>query len=222
MRDARLVLLALLAAFGPAPAYAVDAGSTLNHVVYCNGYPVGSSVIRFVHEGDELVVESSAAIKVEIGPLTLFAYQFTSREVWRGDTLVSLDTKTDDNGRHMAVTGRAAADGFHVQGVDGAAIVDPQIRPTSYWREDSMRQGRLLSTESGRVLQVTATLTGSSATSRQYHLTGQVKHVLDLNYEGNRLVAVRFQKLGAEIEFRAADLPAPQVARAPTEAPTGR
>ena len=136
MRDARLVLLALLAAFGPAPAYAVDAGSTLNHVVYCNGYPVGSSVIRFVHEGDELVVESSAAIKVEIGPLTLFAYQFTSREVWRGDTLVSLDTKTDDNGRHMAVTGRAAADGFHVQGVDGAAIVDPQIRPRPQSTED--------------------------------------------------------------------------------------
>jgi hypothetical protein len=129
---------------------------------------------------------------------------------------VALDTKTDDNGRRMAVTGRAAADSFHVEGVDGAATVDPAIRPTSYWREDSMQQGRLLDTENGRVLRVTATRLGSEAAARQYRLSGQLKHEFELSYEGDRLVAARFHKLGASIEFRAADRPPPpQIASAP-------
>jgi hypothetical protein len=213
MRAAWVALLAVLAGFGPNPAHA--AGDTLNHIVYCNGLPIGSSVLRFQRNGDELVVETDVSAKVQAGPLTVFTYRHVGREVWKGDTLVALDTKTDDNGRRMSVTGRAAPDGFHVEGVDGAATVDPAIRPTSYWREDSMQQGRLLDTENGRVLRVTATRLGSEAAARQYRLSGQLKHELELSYEGDRLVAARFQKLGASIEFRATDRPPPQIASAP-------
>jgi hypothetical protein len=224
MRAAWVALLAVLAASGPAPAHAAGTDATLNHIIYCNGSPVGSSVLRFQRQGDELVVETDISAKVSAGPLTLFTYRHTGREVWRGDTLVALDTKTDDNGSRMAVTGRAEADGFHVQGIDGAAVVDPGVRPTSYWREDSMQQGRLLDTENGRVLRVKATLLAKDAANdaRQYRLSGQIKHDLQLNYAGHRLIVARFQKLGAEIEFRAADLPAPQVAVAPPEAPPSR
>jgi hypothetical protein len=217
MRPTWVALLSVLATTGPVPVRAASTDSTLNHVIYCNGQPIGSSVMRFQREGDELVVETDVSAKVQAGPLTLFTYRHTGREVWRGNSLVALDTETDDNGRRMTVTGYASADGFHVSGVDGSAVVSPEIRPTSYWREDTMRQGRLLDTENGRVLKVTATLLGSDAgDTREYRLSGQIKHELQLSYEGDRLVAARFQKLGAEIEFRAADRPAPQVAVAPT------
>src|SRR5262249_48190749 len=127
------VPLAILPVLAPVPAVA-GAGTTLNHIVYCNGLPIGTSVLRFQRDGDQLVVETDVSAKVQAGPLTLFSYRHVGREVWNGDTLVALDTETDDNGQHMVVTGRAGPDGFHVQGLDGAATVAPSIRPTSYWR----------------------------------------------------------------------------------------
>jgi hypothetical protein len=56
MRAAWVALLAVLAGIGPNPAHA--AGDTLNHIIYCNGLPIGSSVLRFQRNGAELVVET--------------------------------------------------------------------------------------------------------------------------------------------------------------------
>jgi hypothetical protein len=174
-------------------------------VIFCNGQPVGSSVIRFRTNGDELVVETSVSARITAGFLTLFTYRHAGREVWRGDRLVALDTQTDDNGNRMAVSGRATPEGFQVRGVDGPALVSPDIRPTSYWRHDAMQQHRLLDTENGRVLAVTATEigrpAGQGAPRVMYRLSGQLKHELTLSYEQDRLVAAGFRKLGSDIEI---------------------
>src|SRR5689334_13705779 len=156
MRAAPLIFGSVLAAFSALPARGADKAPE-SYVIFCNGQPVGSSVIRFRTDGDELVVETNVSARITAGFLTLFTYRHAGREVWRGDRLVALDTQTDDNGNRMAVSGRATPEGFQVRGIDGPALVSPDIRPTSYWRHDAMQQQRLLDTENGRVLAVTAT-----------------------------------------------------------------
>jgi hypothetical protein len=194
-------------------------------VIFCNGQPVGSSIVSFRQDGDDLVVETAVSARITAGFLTLFTYRHAGREVWRGDRLVQLDTQTNDNGTRMAVRGRATADGFQVQGIDGSALVPADIRPTSYWRHDAMQQQRLLDTENGRVLAVTSTEigrpAGQGAPRIKYKLSGQVKHELTLSYEQDRLVAASFRKLGSDIEFRVDDeVDAAQIAAATAAAST--
>lgn len=222
MRAARVALLSVLAASAAIPARAAEA-TPEGFVIFCNGQPVGSSVIRFRRDGEELVVETAASARITAGFLTLFTYRHVGREVWHGDRLVALDTQTDDNGTRMAVRGRATPDGFRVEGIDGAALLPADIRPTSYWRHDAMQQRRLLDTENGRVLDVTAIEigrpAGQGAPRVKYRLSGQVKHELTLSYEQDRLVAASFRKLGSDIEFRADDeVDADQVAAGATAA----
>lgn len=221
MRSVRLAILVLLAAALTAPAGAAE---VVRHVVLRDGQPVGNALLRFERDGDRLVVTSDVTVRVGMGFLTLYEYRHVGREVWQGDRLIALDTETDDNGRHLAVSGRSVGNGFRVEGSDGVLMAPADIRPTSFWREDAVAQPRLLDTETGRVLDIVTTpMNGPDSsqagrTLHRYRLSGQLKHQLDLTYADGRLISARLRKLGSDIEFRADGAGSlPQLATAGTD-----
>lgn len=198
-------------------AGATQAAETARYIILRDGKPVGSSLLRFERHGDTLEVTTDARVRVAIGFLTLYKYRHVGREVWHRDRLIALETETDDNGRHMAVSGRLTARGFEVDGRYGAMIAPPDIQPMSFWREDAVAQSRLLDTETGRIIGVTASTINEARTEnggsfQRYHLSGDLKHPVELTYADGRLVIARLHKLGSDIEFRAADMPVPQAA----------
>jgi hypothetical protein len=196
------------------------AAETQQHVILRDGQPVGSYRLAFSRSGDDLTVDGELSVDLRAGVFLLFAYRHTAREVWRGDRLIAFDSATYDNGKRLRVTGRASADGFLVDGMDGGAVLPVDIRPTSFWRQDTIAQSRLLDAETGRVLNVAATpimdepSAGSHSSARQrYRLSGQLKHDLELCYDGGRWVSARFRMLGSDIEIRPQDpAAAPKVA----------
>jgi hypothetical protein len=186
------------------------AAETHNHVVLRDGQPVGNYRLEFSRDGEELTVSGELSVDVRAGFLPLFVYRHAAREVWRGDRLVALDSETYDNGRRLRVAGRATAEGFLIDGTDGRALAPADIRPTSFWRQDTVAQARLLDAETGRVLSIAATLIGGERSGgpeasplQRYRLSGQIKHDLELWYEAGRWVSARFRMLGSDIEFRA-------------------
>jgi hypothetical protein len=200
-------------------AGAAQAAETASYVIFRDGKPVGSSQLQFERQGERLEVTTDARVRVAIGPLTIYEYRHVGREVWQGDRLVALETETNDNGLRMAVTGRLTTQGFEVMGRDGIVIAPPEIRPTSFWREDAVTQGRLLDSETGRIVGVTTSTLNQTRTEQggwfhRYRMSGDLKHPLELSYADGRLVVARLHKLGSDIEFRAADMPPPQVAEA--------
>jgi hypothetical protein len=196
------------------------AGQTQQHVVLRDGQPVGSYRIEFSRGADDLVVDSELSVEVRAGILPLFVYRHSAREVWRGDRLTALESETYDNGKRLRVAGHATASGFHVEGPGGGAVAPMDIRPTSFWRPDAVVQSRLLDLETGRILNVAATLVAEEpsggdhgAPLRRYRLSGQIKHDVELGYLGDRWVSARFRMLGSDIEFRVQDAgDPPQVA----------
>jgi hypothetical protein len=211
--------IALSLALVPLLFGAAQAADTAQYIILRDGKPVGSSLLRFERHGDRLEVTTDARVRVAIGFLTLYEYRHVGREVWQGDRLVALETETDDNGRHMAVSGRLTGRGFEIDGRDGTVIAPPDIRPMSFWREDAVAQPRLLDNETGRIVGVTtATMKEAQPEHggwfQRYRLSGDLKHPLELTYADGRLVIARMHKLGSDIEFRAADMPVPQVADA--------
>jgi hypothetical protein len=190
------------------------AAETQNHVILRDGQPVGSYRLAFSRTGEDLTVDGELLVDVHAGFLPLFVYRHAAREVWRGDRLVALESETYDNGKRLRVAGRATAEGFLIDGTDGRALAPADIRPTSFWRQDTVAQARLLDAETGRILSIAATLIGAERSGgaepsllRRYRLSGQIKHDVELWYDAGRWVSARFRMLGSDIEFRATAVP---------------
>ena len=101
--------------------------------------------------------------------MPVYRYVHRNTEVWQGDRLVSLDTRTDDNGDSFTVSARRTAEGIEVEGAEGRVLAPADILPTSYWRGDTINQTRLLDTQRGVIRQVAFSRAGRETGGRRGH-----------------------------------------------------
>jgi hypothetical protein len=90
-----------------------------------NGGVIGRSNVTFYQDGDALSANTVVDIQVRLGGIVLYRYAQTARETWSGGQFVSLDSETDDGGKHHAV--HAMRSGDHV--VARAANAEPMSLP---------------------------------------------------------------------------------------------
>lgn len=123
--------------------------------VFRNGdSPMGFHRLSFRREGGDLVMEKEISFKVKLAFITAYRYHHANREVWRDGRLVSLDTKTNDDGQDFQVRGRATGDGFAVEGSGGSFTAPADIISTSYWNAAIIRAAQLLDTQRGLLMDV--------------------------------------------------------------------
>ena len=68
------------------------------------GKPLGFQALTFSRsESDELIVDVHIEIDFKLGPIPLFRYLHDNREVWRDGILLSIKSKTYNNGEDVAV-----------------------------------------------------------------------------------------------------------------------
>lgn len=172
-----------------------------------DGSSIGRHEIGFRQEGDDLHVEIAIDLEVKLAFITLFRYWHRNHEVWRDGRLVSIETRTDDDGKLHRVSGRVTAEGFLVEGSEGRTILPAGVLPTSYWHPRTVEQNKLLDTQRGRLLKVETETLGleeidgsSQDEAMRYRLSGDLQ--LDLWYspEGEwRKLA--FVARGAEVTY---------------------
>ncbi len=183
--------------------------------------PIGHHSVAFERRGDDLVVDIDIGIEVRFAFLTLFRYQHSNREIWRNGRLVSLDTKTDDDGTPYAVKARATPEGLWVQGAEGSFLAPKGVIPTSYWNPATIEQTRLLDTQRGGLLAVSIQPFGEDAVAvggalvpvRKYGVTG------DLNLEvwytpRGEWTKIAFEARGTTINYAPAEAWARRLGRA--------
>lgn len=147
MRAAALALLAMLAAL---PAQ----GKSASFTVLRDGLPIGTHRVEVRSDGPETHVRVSIALDVGLGPISLYRYRHESREAWRDGRLVSLDSRTDDDGVVMTVSARAGDGRLRVAGSEGSLDAPADTVPTSYWNPGLVESRPLLDSQSGRLLSV--------------------------------------------------------------------
>lgn len=210
---ARLAGLALAAGILAlaAPLLAAPAGD-IAFAVYRDGALLGRHDVRFRREGDDLHVDIEIELEVKLAFLTLFRYSHRNHEIWRDGRLVSIETRTDDDGEAYRVTGRATADGFLVEGARGLRLLPAEVIPTSYWNPATVRQTALLDTQSGRLLEValrdagpeTVLLDDGGVPARRYRMTGDL--TLDLWYSAEgEWMRIAFEARGATVDYTRLD-----------------
>ncbi|MBL8839692.1 MAG: hypothetical protein JNL66_25775 [Alphaproteobacteria bacterium] len=164
---AAIAVLAAAAATAAVSAPAAAQAPARFSILRDGDSPIGHHSVAFSRDAQgNMVAQVDIDIRVRVAFVTVYRYSHRSREVWRDGRLIALDSTTDDNGTQMAVRARATPAGLEVVGPQGRAVVPADIRPTSWWRADTVRQRQLLDSQDGRILTVAASPAGTVTRSR--------------------------------------------------------
>ena len=113
----------------------------LSFDVFRDGTRIGFHRIRFQTDGGLLTANVSVEIAVKFGPVTLFRYAHSVREVWRDGQFVSLVSETNDDGKQFNVNARRTEQNVSVRASPpAAAMLAPDAIPLTHWNILCMRR----------------------------------------------------------------------------------
>lgn len=190
-------------------AWPVPADNRLAFDVVRKRTRLGTHILTFHPEGDALTVQVAVDIVFKLGPIVLYRYRHRATERWQGDQVVSLDTRTDDNGTACQVIARREASGLVVQGTKAPRYIAPaNALPATHWNRREL-DGPWINTQDGRIMRprvspegrgIIPTADGGTVPARRFALSGDVQ--LDLWYDDRaRWAGLSFVKGGEAIRY---------------------
>lgn len=189
-----------------------DAGDaqTLDFKVLRDGSEIGSHRLQISREGERTLVDIDINLEVGFGPLVLYRYAHRNREVWEDGQFIRFDSHTDDDGESYAVTAERRNRDIVVdrKPAEDYRIDRPDVLPTSYWNEATVRQQVLLDTQKGRKMEVQVEdlgwdeieASGRTIRARKYEMRGDLRLTLWYD-ESGRWVKLVFPFKGSTIEY---------------------
>jgi hypothetical protein len=228
-RLAASLVLIVMGSTAAAVANDFPYGQTLSFAIYRNGQEIGQHKLVFQNDGTNRTVTVAVDLSVKAMGVTAYRYVHNSREMWNGNALQALNSKTDDNGKKFAVRAQRGASGLVVeretapetvpaaandQGFQrpeiGREVLPANILPTSNWNVGQVGQSVLLNTQYGTQSHATVTTvgrepvkttTGNTIAATRYHYTGDIRMDQWFDDRG-RWVKAAFQAFdGSTIEY---------------------
>ena len=137
-------------------------------------------------------LKSVANFEYKLLFVRLFHYEHENSEIWTGDCLQSINSRTDANGEPFRVDGRREAGQFLVDSSGGEASLPECVMSFAYWNPKFLEQSSLLNTQDGEFLEVDIStpvfeeleVLGESRPSYRYSLAAGALN-LDLWYSTN-------------------------------------
>jgi hypothetical protein len=165
-------------------------GKSLTFDVSRKGSKIGTHMLTFDQDADNLTVQVNVELKVGVGPIVLFRYKHHATEVWKNGQLISLNTETNDDGTPNKVTGIRTPEGFKVEGTKAKLYIAPEdALPATHWNHKQL-DGPWINTQDGRLLHPKITpmggemipvASGSKIPAKHFSLTGDA--VLETYYD---------------------------------------
>ena len=194
----------------PAHAAMVPPGGVLNFTVLRDGDDVGTHEIDFHRNGDALEVDIKTRIAVKMAFITVFRFEHDGHEVWRDNKLVSMETKTNDDGDDHQLVATADGNGeLKVVGDGTERTVDGGVIPASLWNSGFLQSNELLNSLVGTELAVNVAFKGEEPVdvngrpvpAKHYSMTGEFER--ELWYDNDQvLVKIAFKaKDGSDIQY---------------------
>ncbi|MGB0342073.1 MAG: DUF6134 family protein [Parvibaculales bacterium] len=188
----------------------VPENGVLAYEVRLKGKRVGFQYFTFENlEDGALKVDITINLNIKFGFIPVFRYAHRNTEIWRDGLLSSVVSKTDNNGEDVFVD-LATANGV----IKGAAsnfennLLQPLLS-TSYFNPNFIHQNKLLSSQDGRLLNVSVDYIGEEwvpveygqTQAHHFRLDGDLK--IDIWYtEAGRWVRTEFDSKAGRAEIR--------------------
>lgn len=118
------------------------------------GKPLGFQTLTFSRsETGELIVDVHIEIDFKLGPIPIFRYLHDNREVWRDGVLLSIKSKTYNNGKDVSVDLKLEDGRYVGSGTRFEDNLQAPLLSTSYFNPNFIRQSLLISSQDGRLLE---------------------------------------------------------------------
>ncbi len=169
-------LLGLCAALLCGPANADVKRTTF--AVMRNGDQIGTHTIAIETNGAQTVVDSVTHIQVTLAFVTLYRFDQTEVEHWDNRQLLSLETKTDDNGKTHTTSASRTADVLAIKTADRNAQAASKIIPLDLWNPAVMSQTSVLDPQSGTIVPVKVVDKGEDAVTCGGNVSRRAHHYL--------------------------------------------
>ncbi len=152
-------------------------------------------MITFSCQGDDLVVETEISGEVTVLSLPIYKLAGSYREVWRGDRLISFDSKVDDNGEKFEVSARAEGDHMLIDRRRGLIEAPASIVSDHPWNFAVLDRTLLFDARRGKLRHVQVEPAGKEAlmiggrevAARKYQMSGDLDRVLWYGEDGSWL-----------------------------------
>ncbi|MEO1251954.1 MAG: DUF6134 family protein [Pseudomonadota bacterium] len=200
MRTWIFALATLVAGIVPSAASNLDA----KFLIERKGKVIGYHMVDVEETDFGTRVDTRIEMKVGLGPVTLFRYDHEATEIWRGDDVISIVSKTDNNGKKSFVDAKRYQNALMIEGAEYKGAAPEGAVPSSYWNKDIVAAEALINTETGEIIDVETAKIGETRapndqSAHQYRVTGTV--ALNLWYDGERWVGSNFTIDGEELTY---------------------
>lgn len=205
----RLLTAAAILLAAASTARAEPTVERIDFAVTRGGDPLGWHRLRIERDGDSATVEVMIDFELKFGPIALYRYTHRNRTLIEDGKVLSVETRTNDDGDYFAVLARReegrGEGGLTLLGVDGRTRAPADIFPSDYWRHDTIRQTRLLDTQKGTLRDVV--MTAVAGREGCYDMTGDLTMRLCYDAQG-RWVGGSFDGRGKEVLYTRREVPA--------------
>lgn len=194
---------------GVPAAWKPEDGDTISFKVLRKGKDFGTHTVTFdVTSDDEFTATSSVELRAGLGPITMFRYELDATETWKDGKLVGLSGKTNDDGDDEYVEASLKDGALQVDGSAYSGTVPSGIIPSSHWNIGEAFSTKILSTESGEILDVnvekigrdTVSVGGEEVEATHFRLVSDL--TVDLWYDDEaRWVKLGFKARGQQIDY---------------------
>ncbi len=150
----RRLILGGLALAGTRPRAAWAAPPEIRFRVMREGSAIGTHRVSFRDTAGGLAARTEVDIAVRLLGITVFRYTHRFEEIWAGNRLRAVTSRTDRNGRVTEATIRAEGGGLVVNGPEGTQRLPAEAAPLSWWDPGRFDQRPLFDANTGRLLRV--------------------------------------------------------------------
>jgi hypothetical protein len=156
---------------------------------------IGRHVITFSCQGDDLLVETRMSGEATILSLPVYTLDGSYREVWRGDRLISFESRVNDNGEQFEVSARAEGDQMVIDRRRGVIEAPATIVSDHPWNFAVLDRPLLFDARRGKLRHVqvepageeTLVIGGREVPAKKYQMTGDLKRMLWYGEDGSWL-----------------------------------
>ncbi|HLJ18893.1 MAG TPA: DUF6134 family protein [Stellaceae bacterium] len=153
-------------------------------------------------------IDSHLRVAVKLLGVTAYREESDASEIMNGNRLVSLESVTNKDGRHLEVHGSAQGDKFMVNCTLGSFAAPGTIAPSDPWVVKHTGDDMVVSTSTGKIVHVQVTggdydlisMNGASVSARHFVINGDKRQEVWLD---NRDIPIMFRTFedGTPIDF---------------------
>ena len=160
--------------------------------VYLDEQEIGEHTFQVASFNNQTHVTINADFDVYFLFINAYSYKHTNYEVWNGQCLQSVRSKTSDNGEELYVLAEYSGERLNINTSSGQYTTEGCIKTFAYWEPDFLASQKLLNSQTGLLTPVKVDNIGeetimvrSKLTAASHYRLTTDEFIIDLWYSKN-------------------------------------